>query len=165
MKSKLFNSVASWKLALPVFLSIATGIAIMFSCKSGDNELKAGLRLYVAQDGNDNWSGRLSKATGTNNDGPFATIERARDEIGILLGALALLTRPDALILLGPLVLVRLIQMGREKRHGLFLFVFESSSYKPPVEYYILPFVVERIPVMDELFFYRLAVDLEIIPV
>ncbi len=38
-----------------------------------------GLRLYVAPNGNDAWSGRLPEAK--NGDGPFATLERARDEI------------------------------------------------------------------------------------
>ena len=38
-----------------------------------------GIRLYVATDGNDAWSGTLPEAK--NGDGPFATLERARDEI------------------------------------------------------------------------------------
>ena len=41
----------------------------------------APLRLYVATDGNDAWSGRLSAANSQHSDGPFATLERARDEI------------------------------------------------------------------------------------
>ncbi len=44
------------------------------------------LVLYVAVDGNDSWSGRLEKANGDKSDGPFATIQRARDEIRQLHG-------------------------------------------------------------------------------
>ena len=37
--------------------------------------------LYVATDGNDAWSGRLDRPNAERQDGPFATLERARDEI------------------------------------------------------------------------------------
>ena len=37
--------------------------------------------FYVAPDGNDAWSGRLSEPNAAGADGPFKTIERARDEI------------------------------------------------------------------------------------
>ena len=36
---------------------------------------------YVASDGNDAWSGRLAEPNGEGTDGPFATLERARDEV------------------------------------------------------------------------------------
>lgn len=39
----------------------------------------APVELYIAVDGNDAWSGRLPAPT--DGDGPFATLERARDEI------------------------------------------------------------------------------------
>ena len=39
----------------------------------------AGVTLHVAPNGNDAWSGRLTQPQG--NDGPFATPERARDEL------------------------------------------------------------------------------------
>ena len=39
------------------------------------------LDLHVAVDGRDTWSGRLAKPTTANTDGPFATLERARDEL------------------------------------------------------------------------------------
>jgi len=39
----------------------------------------APLRLYVAPNGNDAWSGKLAGAKGA--DGPFASLTRARDEI------------------------------------------------------------------------------------
>jgi len=38
-------------------------------------------QLYVAVNGNDSWSGRLSAPNTAGTDGPFATLERARDEI------------------------------------------------------------------------------------
>ena len=37
--------------------------------------------LYVATDGNDGWSGTVAAPTADSSDGPFATLERARDEI------------------------------------------------------------------------------------
>ncbi|MCX6954562.1 MAG: right-handed parallel beta-helix repeat-containing protein [Verrucomicrobia bacterium] len=37
--------------------------------------------LYVATDGRDTWSGRHPAANAARSDGPFATLERARDEI------------------------------------------------------------------------------------
>ena len=41
----------------------------------------AGADFYVAPDGNDGWSGRSPKANADRTDGPFATLERARDAI------------------------------------------------------------------------------------
>ncbi len=40
--------------------------------------------VYVATCGNDTWSGGLAAPNGNKSDGPFATIERARDEIRTL---------------------------------------------------------------------------------
>ena len=40
---------------------------------------KCSVQLFVSPSGNDNWSGK--KATVSGNDGPFATIERAREEV------------------------------------------------------------------------------------
>ncbi|NLX14114.1 MAG: right-handed parallel beta-helix repeat-containing protein [Phycisphaerales bacterium] len=40
-----------------------------------------GLDLHVAIDGNDAWTGRPAQSNADKSDGPFATIERARDEI------------------------------------------------------------------------------------
>ncbi|MDD4870444.1 MAG: right-handed parallel beta-helix repeat-containing protein [Kiritimatiellae bacterium] len=39
------------------------------------------MEFYVAPQGNDNWSGKYVKPTGDGKDGPFATLERARNEI------------------------------------------------------------------------------------
>ena len=40
-----------------------------------------GLAFYVAQDGDDAWSGKLPEATPDRRDGPFATLEKARNTI------------------------------------------------------------------------------------
>jgi hypothetical protein len=56
-----------------------------------------------------------------------------------LFGALALLTRPDALILLGPLVLSRLIQMGLALRR---------KPQPSPLPTYLLEMVVFLLPVL-----------------
>jgi hypothetical protein len=45
------------------------------------SEKPSGLVLFVASNGNDNWSGRIAEPDAAKNDGPFATLERARDEI------------------------------------------------------------------------------------
>ncbi|MEA4948453.1 MAG: right-handed parallel beta-helix repeat-containing protein, partial [Petrimonas sp.] len=39
------------------------------------------LSLYVATDGDDAWSGRIAKRNNARTDGPFASLERARNEI------------------------------------------------------------------------------------
>ena len=41
----------------------------------------SGVSLFVASDGNDQWSGRMASINAARNDGPFATLERAREEI------------------------------------------------------------------------------------
>lgn len=56
-----------------------------------------------------------------------------------LLGALALLTRPDAVILVGPLILVRLIQMGLALR---------SKPQVSPLSSYLLEISVFALPVL-----------------
>lgn len=44
-------------------------------------EKPSGTLLYVATNGNDAWSGTMPDPTADKGDGPFATIERARDEV------------------------------------------------------------------------------------
>jgi hypothetical protein len=44
-------------------------------------EKLSGVTLFVANNGNDAWSGRLAEPNSNRTDGPFATLERARDEI------------------------------------------------------------------------------------
>ncbi|MCL6473696.1 MAG: right-handed parallel beta-helix repeat-containing protein [Firmicutes bacterium] len=42
------------------------------------------MNFYVSPNGNDSWSGRLASPNRTRTDGPFATLERARDAIRAL---------------------------------------------------------------------------------
>lgn len=44
----------------------------------------AGLIFYVAPDGNDAWSGSIAEPNAARTDGPFATLERARDAVRAL---------------------------------------------------------------------------------
>ncbi|MBM4048993.1 MAG: hypothetical protein FJ279_28165, partial [Planctomycetes bacterium] len=46
-----------------------------------EKEKPSGLVLSVAPNGNDSWSGTLAKPNVAKTDGPFVTLERARDEI------------------------------------------------------------------------------------
>ena len=57
-------------------VGVILAVALMVSAASAFGEP---LKLFVAPDGNDEWSGR--RAGPGRNDGPFATLERARDEI------------------------------------------------------------------------------------
>ena len=41
----------------------------------------SGMSLFVAKDGNDQWSGRIASTNAARDDGSFATLERAREEI------------------------------------------------------------------------------------
>jgi len=47
-------------------------------------EIKPGLKLYVSPSGNDAWSGKLIRPNKDKSDGPFATLEGARDAIRLL---------------------------------------------------------------------------------
>ena len=47
----------------------------------GRQGIPPGLVLYVSPEGRDAWSGRLPSPNAAKNDGPFATIEQARDRI------------------------------------------------------------------------------------
>ena len=44
-------------------------------------EKVSGVAFFVAREGNDAWSGRIAAPNADATDGPFATLERARDEI------------------------------------------------------------------------------------
>ena len=64
------------KLMLCLFIIALVEVSIVSTF--GETEV---LELYVAVDGNDAWSGRVESANEAGIDGPFATFERARDEI------------------------------------------------------------------------------------
>jgi hypothetical protein len=55
---------------------LVTGLLLTSICPTAWAE---GLTLYIAPNGNDAWSGRLAEPKG--GDGPFLTLQRARDEI------------------------------------------------------------------------------------
>ncbi len=68
--------------------------------------------FYVATNGNDAWSGRFASPNATKTDGPFATLERARDSIrqlkqrqGTLKQPVTILIREGNYFLTKPLVL------------------------------------------------------------
>ena len=64
------------------FLTISVFFGMLFCVNGGycaSNEDV--LALYVSTNGSDSWSGRLAEADDAKKDGPFATLERARDEI------------------------------------------------------------------------------------
>ena len=48
----------------------------------GSGTAPSTITFYVAPNGNDNWSGRLSAANASNTDGPLATFDRARTLVG-----------------------------------------------------------------------------------
>ena len=56
-------------------------LPLLFGLASGCPRPAAGLELYVAPDGNDAWSGRLTKPNAEKTDGPLATLTGARDAL------------------------------------------------------------------------------------
>jgi len=60
-------------------LSLRTALAVAAVALAATRTFA--LDLFVAPDGRDTWSGRLVAAAADGDDGPFATIERARDAI------------------------------------------------------------------------------------
>ncbi len=64
------------KAAIVIFLYIA-----IFASSGSVLANEQGLKLYIAKNGNDNWSGRLDAPSPSRDDGPFATLARARAEI------------------------------------------------------------------------------------
>jgi hypothetical protein len=72
--------VRKWIILSVVFYFITiTGCAEVSQMSESRNS--SGLTLFVAKEGNDKWSGRLAEPKADGSDGPFATLEKARDEI------------------------------------------------------------------------------------
>lgn len=67
------------KIALVVFLSLC--FVISSGLFASSNAAPSGKIFYISPQGNDAWSGTLSKPARGRTDGPFATITRARDAI------------------------------------------------------------------------------------
>jgi len=90
------------------FLSWVAALACVAALLPGDARAANEAVFYVATNGNDAWSGRLPAPKGA--DGPFATLERARDEIralkaklGLLPGSITVLVRGGTYYLRRPL--------------------------------------------------------------
>jgi hypothetical protein len=62
------------EILVPSFLAVVF-LGAMLPAKTG------AIEFYVGTNGNDAWTGRLSVPNAQRTDGPFATLERARDEI------------------------------------------------------------------------------------
>jgi len=84
MKKSFFKYITSGTLKLYYLLIAVAGFSMLVMCTSQDSTLKFGLKLYVSTTGNDSWSGKLSEPDQDKTDGPFATIEGARDAIRLL---------------------------------------------------------------------------------
>ncbi|MDQ2862938.1 MAG: right-handed parallel beta-helix repeat-containing protein, partial [Bacteroidota bacterium] len=84
MSKYFFKHIISNKLRF-VFLLIGLVGTTMLVRGTPDNPvLKPGLTLYVSTVGNDSWSGVLRQPNQHKTDGPFATLEAARDAIRVL---------------------------------------------------------------------------------
>jgi len=91
---------------------------------------KTGATLYVATNGNDTWSGKLAEPNADKTDGPFATLERARDEIRKIKKAGGL---PKGAILVE-------IRGGRyERGEALELTAEDSGTAEAPIVYRARP--------------------------
>jgi len=64
-------------------MGLVLGLATVTSVCGGETSQVSAPRatLFVAPNGHDAWSGRLAEPNAEGTDGPFATLERARDEI------------------------------------------------------------------------------------
>ncbi|MGE5220804.1 MAG: right-handed parallel beta-helix repeat-containing protein, partial [Omnitrophica WOR_2 bacterium] len=64
-------------------------------------EKEAGVIFYVSTQGNDAWTGKLAEAKGDRSDGPFATLQKARDAVRGLKEKESGLTIPVTVIIRG----------------------------------------------------------------
>lgn len=65
-------------LELLASLSVVAGLSLIPSHAPADTNT---INFYVATNGNDNWSGKIAGPNAAKTDGPFATLDKARDEI------------------------------------------------------------------------------------
>jgi hypothetical protein len=84
MKRLISKHKISGTLKLYYLLIVIVGVNLIVMCTSGNSTLKFGLKMYISTIGNDSWSGRLQQPDKAMTDGPFATIEKARDAIRLL---------------------------------------------------------------------------------
>lgn len=63
------------------YLVVCLAVCLLLVSETQAQEKVPGLYLFVATNGNDAWSGRLAEPNGDKTDGPFASVQRARDEV------------------------------------------------------------------------------------
>jgi hypothetical protein len=68
-------------MSLRAFLAAALSLAALLHSAPAAGTTSPSVKLYVARNGNDAWSGRLPAPDAGATDGPFASLERARSEI------------------------------------------------------------------------------------
>lgn len=74
-----------WRICTAIFpLLLITLLVWQSQLTSAQRITGISFAIYVSKDGDDRWSGRLPSPNKTKTDGPFATLERARDEIRML---------------------------------------------------------------------------------
>lgn len=84
MKKSSVKRLISGILKLRYLLFASILINMLVRCASANSTLKFGLKMYVSTTGNDSWSGKLKQPNADKTDGPFATLEGARDAIRVL---------------------------------------------------------------------------------
>jgi len=60
---------------------VATILLGVSNAAMAEVETRGHFTCYVAQNGDDRWSGTLAEPNAAKTDGPFASLERARDEV------------------------------------------------------------------------------------
>jgi len=83
-----------------VFIGIALVLVKCCVAQNSISQLGQVTEFYVSPNGNDGWSGKVSEPNNARSDGPFATLEAARDAIRRMKGSGALL-RPVTVYLRG----------------------------------------------------------------
>lgn len=66
-------------------LGLACAAGVLLACWAVPGYARSSLALYVAQNGNDAWSGRIRYPSHKGSDGPFRSLDRARQEVRMLL--------------------------------------------------------------------------------
>ena len=71
------------KYSVPWISCAAVLLLGVMVCQSfADSKGKAAANFFVAEDGDDAWSGTLAASNAGKTDGPFATLSRARERLG-----------------------------------------------------------------------------------
>jgi hypothetical protein len=81
MKKLFFKNMITRTLRLFHLLIAVLILNMLVMCRSQDPALNIGLKVYVSAIGNDSWSGKLRKPNRDKTDGPFLTLEGARNAI------------------------------------------------------------------------------------